>query len=47
MVEETSINKSPKKVKSKKKGYVGLTDVNEYQYRELQKLWFILQKRKI
>jgi len=46
MVEETSINKSPK-VKVKKKDYVGLTDVNEYQYNELKKLWVILQKRKI
>ena len=47
MVEETCINKLPKKVKEKKKENVGLTDVNEYQYRELQKLWVILQKRKI
>ena len=45
MVEETSINKSSKKVK--KKENVGLTDVNEYQYNELKKLWVILQKRKI
>ena len=45
MVEETSINKSSKK--AKKKSYVGLTDVNEYQYNELKKLWVILQKRKI
>ena len=47
MVEETSINKSSKKVKAKKKENVGLTDVNEYQYNELKKLWVILQKRKI
>ena len=47
MVEETSINKSPKKVKTKKKETVGLTDINEFQYSELQKLWIILQKRKI
>ena len=50
MVEETSINKSPKnkkKVETKKKESVGLTDVNEYQYNQLKKLWVILQKRKI
>ena len=49
MVEETSINKSPKnkkKVKVKKKETIGLTDINEFQYSELQKLWIILQKGK-
>tara|TARA_B110000879_G_C10825044_1_gene375586 strand:- start:91 stop:240 length:150 start_codon:yes stop_codon:yes gene_type:complete len=47
MVEETDSNKSIiKKVKVKKKGSVGLTDVNEIQYKELQKLWTILQKAK-
>ena len=45
MVEETYINKSCIKVKTKKKGYVGLTDVNEFQYNELKKLWEILKKR--
>tara|TARA_B100001750_G_C14922131_1_gene309891 strand:- start:171 stop:344 length:174 start_codon:yes stop_codon:yes gene_type:complete len=44
MVEETSINKSCIKVKTKKKGYVGLTDVNELQYKQLKNLWDILQK---
>ena len=42
MVEETSINKSSKK--AKKKDYVGLTDVNELQYKQLKNLWDILQK---
>ena len=44
MVEETYINKSCIKVKTKKKGYVGLTDVNELQYKQLKNLWDILQK---
>jgi hypothetical protein len=46
MVEETYINKLPKKLKTKNKGIIGLTDVNEKQYIELQKLWKILQKEK-
>tara|TARA_B100000767_G_C19759509_1_gene534526 strand:+ start:637 stop:786 length:150 start_codon:yes stop_codon:yes gene_type:complete len=47
MVDETDINKSIiKKIKMKKKCSVGLTDVNEIQYKELQKLWTILQKAK-
>tara|TARA_B100000519_G_scaffold175846_1_gene164613 strand:- start:478 stop:654 length:177 start_codon:yes stop_codon:yes gene_type:complete len=48
MVEEISINKSPKnkkKVKTKKKETIGLTDINEFQYNELQKLWFILHQK--
>ena len=44
MVEETYINKSCIKVKTKKKGYVGLTDINELQYKQLKNLWDILQK---
>ena len=36
---------SEKKVlKTKKKGYVGLTDINELQYKQLKNLWDILQK---
>ena len=46
MVEETYINKLPKKLKTKNKGIIGITDVNEIQYKELQKLWIILQKAK-
>ena len=45
MVEETSINNIPKKVKEKKKDCVGLTDINDFQYNELKKLWEILKKR--
>ena len=47
MVEETYINKSCIKVKTKKKGYVDLTDVNEFQYNEHKKLWEILRKEEI
>ena len=44
MVEETSINKLPKKVKEKKKDCIGLTDINEFQYKQLKNIWGILQK---
>ena len=47
MVEETSINNLPKKVKEKKKDCVGLTDINDFQYNELKKLWEILKKEEI
>ena len=55
MVEETSISKSNIKKSNinksnikniKKKDSIGLTDINEIQYKELQKLWSILQKAK-
>ena len=46
MVEENYINKSPIKVKIKNNCSVGLTDINDKQYKELQKLWRILQKAK-
>ena len=47
MVEETYIKKSCIKTKEKKKGCVGLTDINDFQYNELKKLWEILKKEEI
>tara|TARA_B100000214_G_C23901916_1_gene596905 strand:+ start:57 stop:200 length:144 start_codon:yes stop_codon:yes gene_type:complete len=45
MVEETYIKKSCIKTKEKKKGCIGLTDINYFQYNELKKLWEILKKK--
>ena len=44
MVEETYIKKSCIKVKGKKNVCIGLTDINQFEYEELRKLWVILQE---
>ena len=42
MVEKKS--RHEKKVKIKSEETVGLTDINRFEYGELQKLWIILQE---